>query len=148
MKATNPMHSAKTRKKMSDTLKRIGHKPKVRGGNGTGPTIPQKMLAEKLDLPMEVVVVTGKKSPYPHHYKIDIANTEMLLAIEVDGGSHYSLKRQAADKKKDKFLRGIGWTVLRFSNQEVTGNLKRTAQKVSSTISQLKKQKRSSQKVS
>src|SRR3990167_4604174 len=40
----NPMKNPKTRNKMSKTLKRIGHQPKIRRGNGTGMTKPEKVL--------------------------------------------------------------------------------------------------------
>ncbi len=94
------------------------------------------MLAEALGWPTEVVVKTGHSgrdgAGFPAHYKLDIANSEMMVAVEVDGASHTTLERQGQDRKKERFLRGLGWTVLRFSNREVLDNLARCVQMVRS----------------
>jgi hypothetical protein len=141
MTQNNPMRDPEARAKMSATLKAIGHQPRERGGNGRGPTVPQAMLAEALDWPIEVVVRTGCSGReglgYPAHYKLDIANEFLKVAVEVDGPSHGSLERRQQDAKKDAFLRGIGWTVLRFSNREVMEHLEECVQMVLSTTSKL-----------
>jgi hypothetical protein len=129
MRKQNPMFSLETREKMSQTLKRIGHRPKIQGGNGRGLTEPQKLLLEKLGdgwYP-ELVVCTKLKNPYPHHYKIDIANPNLKIAIEVDGGSHFSLKVRTKDKKKQDFLISNNWKVLRFTNKQILENLEKVA---------------------
>jgi very-short-patch-repair endonuclease len=71
----------------------------------------------------------------PSHYKIDVANEALKIAIEVDGVSHGMLTRQEQDRKKERFLRRCGWTVLRFSNQDVMERLGECVQTVLSTIS-------------
>ena len=71
----------------------------------------------------------------PTHYKIDVGNTELKVAVEIDGGSHSSLARQEQDRKKDAFLRSIGWTVLRFSNAEVMDDTAACARTVLFTTS-------------
>ena len=118
----NPMHSEESRLKMQKTLRAIGHGPKVRGGNGTGLTKPQAMAAQALGHQWltEVVICTLKSSKqgYPHHYKVDVANKELMIAIELDGPSHGALKRQMQDQKKDALLRNLGWKVLRLKNEE------------------------------
>lgn len=121
MTASNPMSSPASRKKMKATLKAIGHKPPVQGGNGRGPTVPQKTLADLLGWPMEVIVPTGRpRAPgLPTHYKLDLANPAAKIAVEVDGGSHGALSRRAADRRKDEWLTAAGWTVLRFTNRQV-----------------------------
>jgi very-short-patch-repair endonuclease len=87
-----------------------------------------------------LIVKTGvpRGMGYPTHYKIDLGDGSTRLAIEVDGGSHFSLAAKERDRKKENFLRGRGWTVLRFSNAEVMGRLEACAQTVSSTISRLR----------
>jgi very-short-patch-repair endonuclease len=121
-KLKNPMHSEESRLKMQKTLKAIKHGPKVRGGNGTGLTKPQSMAVQALGSQWftEVVICTMKSSKqgYPHHYKVDVANKELMIAIELDGPSHGSLKRQSQDRKKDSLLRNLGWKVLRLKNEE------------------------------
>ncbi len=142
MLANNPMKDPEVRRKMSDTLRAIGHRPPVQGGNGRGLTEPQQAMLSLLGncATAEYVVKTGmgKTSGYPQHYKIDIAIPEALIAIEIDGGSHNALAVRLKDDKKTALLNGFGWTVLRFWNQEVMDDLEGCVQTVLSTISRLK----------
>lgn len=119
------MRLESVRAQVSASLRAIGHRPSVRGGNGTGPTEAQAKLSEALGWPMEVVVVTHlrREAGNPRHYKLDVANQAEKVAIEVDGGSHCALARQEQDRRKDAFLSSVGWTVLRFSNQQVLTDL-------------------------
>lgn len=132
----NPMTNQATRQKVSKTLSAMGHQPKIRGGNGKGNTEPQKKLANALGWKTEVVIKTQmpRDSGYPSCYKADIANEDLLIAVEVDGGSHSSRKRQAQDRKKDRFLRSLGWKVFRFTNRMVMEDLESCVQTVVSTI--------------
>jgi len=129
---------------MKETLLAMGHKPIIRGGNGTGLTRSQSLLLSSLgtDWTPELVVKTGhwrgNESGYPPAYKLDIGNEALKIGVEVDGTSHGMLSRQLQDRKKDQFLRGLGWTVLRFKNAEVLGNLAGCVQMVMSIISKLK----------
>ena len=54
----------------------------------------------------EVVLPTKmpKGSGYPTAYKIDIANIEKKIAIEVDGESHNCIARREQDARKSTFL--------------------------------------------
>lgn len=136
MKKNNPMKRKEVREKVSTTLRVMGWKPIQRGGNGTGPTLPQMLLASSLGWDMEVVIPTKKErcSGYPPCYKIDIANKELKIAIEVDGGSHCSLLTQSRDKKKTDFLVGLGWKVVRFTNKEIKQNLEKCTETILSMI--------------
>lgn len=117
----NPMHSAESRGKMRSRLLEIGHRPKVRWGNGNGLTVPQQKLLNLLGEGWiaEHPIATGmghKNGIYPNSYKVDLACPTMMIALEVDGGSHGTLARQAEDKKKDALLAQLGWKVFRVSN--------------------------------
>lgn len=117
-----PMLNPKTRRKVSKRLREIGHGPHIRGGNGTGMTVPQRILFEALGdgWVVEHVVRLGKKRPgFPTHYKLDIANVERMVCIEVDGPSHKATARVESDKRKDKRLADLGWTVIRIKNSDV-----------------------------
>lgn len=141
MKANNPMARADVRAKVATTLRAMQWAPPVRGGNGTGPTAPQLALAAALGWPMEVAIPTGARGDgrgLPTAYKVDIANPSLMVAIEVDGPSHNALSRRVQDAKKTTFLASLGWTVLRFSNAEVTERLAECVQTVLSTISRSK----------
>ena len=124
MTARNPMANPASRAAMAATLKTMGHKPQVQGGNGRGPTVPQKTLADLLGWPMEVVVPTGQRARGgpPSHYKLDLANPSAKVAVEVDGSSHGTLAVRERDRRKDQWLTAAGWTILRFTNREVTAD--------------------------
>jgi very-short-patch-repair endonuclease len=132
MRENNPMHRGDNLERMKATLARIGHKPRVRGGNGKGATAAEKALHAALgaDWTIGHVVPTRmpKDSGYPSHYKLDPTS---MVTIEVDGPSHCALARKAQDKKKADFLFGLGWITLRVSNKQVLEELP-------STISRLK----------
>lgn len=132
MTANNPMNMPETRAKVSARLREIGHKPSVRGGNGRGLTRPQRLLSEALGWPTEVVIPTGqrRKGGLPSHYKVDVGNPGLKVAVEVDGGSHCSLARREQDRRKTEWLTGQGWVVLRFTNREVLADVEACADKV------------------
>jgi hypothetical protein len=88
------------------------------GGNGKGLTVPQRLLAQRLAWPTEYVVATGEGWK-PEHYKLDLAEPTLRIAVEVDGQSHRSKKVAAADARKDRWLREHGWSVLRFWNSQI-----------------------------
>lgn len=133
----NPMRVPSVREKVKNSLRRIGHKPRIRGGNGTGPTRPEKLLINALKCEWNVVVKTGAKrgTGYPYNYKIDLGFPSLKIGIEVDGNSHSTLSRKAQDMKKQEFLEGIGWTILRFTNKQVMEDLEGCVQTVLSTTS-------------
>ena len=54
-----------------------------------------------------------------NHYKADIANPALKIAVELDGFSHNSPKSRALDAKKEAILSALGWRVFRFSNQQI-----------------------------
>jgi len=136
---TNGMSRPEIRAKVSTKLRAMGWGPPVRGGNGHGPTHEEMMLACSLGWKTGMTVTTHvpKYHGIPTHYKLDVANEELKVAIEVDGMSHNNYKVRANDRKKDKFLSGLGWTVLRFKNRQVREDLKGCVQTVLSTISKL-----------
>jgi len=131
-RATNPMADPTNLAKMKESrLKHGTWAPKERHGNGSVMPEPQRLLSEALQWPTEVVVSTKRRADgYPHCYKIDIADTKTMIAIEIDGGSHGSRKVQIADAKKSQFLASLGWQVIRFRNKYVLTNLTECVKKV------------------
>jgi hypothetical protein len=120
MKMNNPMSRPASLAKMKATLKKINHKPLIRGGNGTGLTPAEQILSVATGLMPHVVTTYMKRdSGYPTNYKLDLADVARMLAIEIDGSSHGLLSRQEQDQKKENFLKSLGWVVLRFSNKQV-----------------------------
>lgn len=119
-KAANPMFEDSAREKVSATLKRMGHKPPVRGGNGKPLPAPQAALLRALgpgwepELPIPTKIPKG--NGYPTCYKVDVGNSERRIAIEVDGKSHNTAERRKRDAKKTALLISLGWSVYRVPN--------------------------------
>ena len=55
----------------------------------------------------------------------DFACTERMLVVEVDGAYHEAT--QQADASREQDLRGKGWDVIRFSNDDVLGDVEAVA---------------------
>ncbi len=136
----NPMQYPEVRKKVSDTLQAMNHKPSVQGGNGKPMPIPQQIMLDALGAgwyPEYAVPMGSRGKGYPTNYKIDIANPHLMIGIEADGASHYS--RKELDKKKDTKLNSLGWTILRFWNKDIL-NWKNTGMHPETYISMTLKQ--------
>ncbi|RYG33752.1 DUF559 domain-containing protein [bacterium] len=90
-------------------------------------------LAEALGWKTEAIVRTAEvrekfDTPLPNHYKLDVADPERKIAVEIDGGSHTTLLAQERDARKQLALELLGWIVLRFSNRDVTERLEECVQ--------------------
>lgn len=103
--------------------KRTPHKVKInRGGNGHINDLQNYFFSKLLgSWEIEGVVVMGKelsvKFHSPNHYKVDILNRELMVAIELDGESHNGAKRKDQDKRKDLVLQELGFKVIRIKNK-------------------------------
>lgn len=53
------------------------------------------------------------------HYSLDFSNKQLKICVEIDGSSHKGDLRQERDRRKDGFLKTNGWTILRFTNEQV-----------------------------
>jgi len=69
-----------------------------------------------------------------HHRIADFAFTRQQVAIEVDGGYHFTPEQQAEDRKKDEELRRANYRVFRFTNQQVDTDLSRVVQVIKRAI--------------
>ena len=56
------------------------------------------------------------------NYIVDFHCPKAKLIIELDGGQHYSSEGKEKDQTRDKYMKGIGLKVLRFSDKEVFNN--------------------------
>lgn len=121
-KHKNPMSNHQSRLKMKARLREIKHKPIKRGGNGGLLSLPQLALLHALGegWESEYPVPLGKpRQPgLPTCYKLDLANPERKIGIEVDGGSHATIERREQDARKASILSALGWCVYRVSNQK------------------------------
>jgi very-short-patch-repair endonuclease len=73
-------------------------------------------------------------------YRIDIAIPKYRIAIECDGQEWHSAPEQKAhDRKKDRFLRKHGWTVIRFSGKRIVRRLESCVDRVNTEVSKKRK---------
>ncbi len=67
------------------------------------------------------------------NFIIDFYAKRIRLAIEIDGGQHYTDEGKACDIQRDDYLHSQGVTVLRFENHEVLHHLNSVLEKIAST---------------
>lgn len=84
-------------------------------------TLEQLFLDDLLDAGYPVPVC---QHPVPGPggviYRIDFAYPDVLVAVEVDGPHHRLDPVQARDRRRDAYLRSLGWEVLRFDEEQVS----------------------------
>ena len=52
-------------------------------------------------------------------YIVDFACPEHKIVVELDGSGHARTDALAADRERDENLEALGWTILRFWNDDV-----------------------------
>lgn len=57
------------------------------------------------------------------HYITDFCCPERRIIIELDGSQHAGKHEQMYDEKRSEYLHMLGYTVLRFWDNEVTANI-------------------------
>ena len=67
-------------------------------------------------------------------YIVDFFCSEYGLIVELDGTVHDELSRQKADKKRDAYLRSLGYKVLRFPNEQVFANIEKLLASILSAL--------------
>jgi len=135
----NPVKDPANRIKAQTVLRERGYSM-LNGGNGRGLTTAQSLLRQRLGWAAEFTVPTKvpRGRGYPTAYKLDLADPVLRIGIELDGHSHCSAAAKEKDAKKTAFLESIGWTILRFRNQEVTKDVEAVAAVVLSITSRLR----------
>ncbi|GAB6120732.1 leucine--tRNA ligase [Dysgonomonas termitidis] len=63
---------------------------------------------------------------------VDFVCFEKSVIVEVDGKYHESDEQMQADQQRTDILKSLGYEVLRFSNEEVIGNIEEVLQKIKS----------------
>lgn len=49
----------------------------------------------------------------------DFAFPSINLVVEIDGGYHEDEEQKRKDERRDAFMNGLGWKVIRFKNEQV-----------------------------
>ncbi len=63
-------------------------------------------------------------------YIVDFLFRKSLLIVEIDGGYHMTEKQQEEDAVRQKWLENKGYTVLRFTNEQVLYDTDTTINKI------------------
>jgi hypothetical protein len=84
-------------------------------------TLEQLFLDDLIDAGVETPVCQHPvPGPNGAVYRLDFAFPEHLLDVEIDGPRHRRPEVAARDRRRDAFLRSLGWEVLRFDEEQVT----------------------------
>lgn len=129
----NPIYQPEVKTRSVNTRRRNGF-AHLNGGNGTGLTEPQELLAEALGWETEFSLAIGD-GERPYMYLLDIADPETRTNVEVDGESHHWVQVARSDERRRRRLATVGWAVLRFKNEEVLTDLSGVVDRVRSSTS-------------
>lgn len=91
-------------------------------------TDAEKMLWEELRL--EQLGVKVQRQYIIKDYIVDFVCLENNLIIEVDGAYHFEPKQQILDEYRQSDLKGLGFKVLRFSNEDIMCNMNDVIDKI------------------
>ncbi len=58
------------------------------------------------------------------YYIVDFYIPSSKLVIELDGSQHFEAEGQKSDSARDRYLKELGFTVLRYANNEVNQNFR------------------------
>jgi hypothetical protein len=125
--------SLKIKSKIADG----SYNPFGRGTYGNGGALtPTQIYLLDIFKNFEAEVAIGlKDGEFPRNYKIDLANADLKIGIEVDGTSHKG--REAQDLRKEIRLGSIGWKIVRIPenySKEQLLVLKRLIQQMSGSM--------------
>ena len=67
-------------------------------------------------------------------YIVDFVSFERKTIVEVDGGQHNETEARERDKERSAWLKGRGYQVLRFWNNEVLANTKGILEKIGEVL--------------
>ncbi len=57
------------------------------------------------------------------YYVLDFYCPEVRLAVELDGGGHYTEEVMEYDKTRDEYLKALNIKTIRFNNRDVKNNM-------------------------
>ncbi|GAX35478.1 endonuclease domain-containing protein [Nodularia sp. NIES-3585] len=71
-------------------------------------------------------------------FVIDFYSAELKLAIEIDGDSHFQDGAAEYDQAKQEFMESVGIKFIRFTNNDVYGNLSGVLESIAQYIRDLR----------
>lgn len=73
-------------------------------------------------------------------YIVDFCCSSARLVIEIDGAQRYDEATMEYDRKRTEYLNQLGYEVLRYTNTDVTRNLRVVCEAVDNAVKQRKSQ--------
>jgi len=71
-------------------------------------------------------------------YIVDFVSLEIKLIIEIDGGQHNGRRVREKDEEREKWLKGKGYQILRFWNNDVLTNIEGVLEKIKENLEEEK----------
>ncbi len=106
-----------SRKSVAPTARRLA--PKLR----REPTPAERQLWKGLRNAIDLPKTHFRRQVPLGPYVVDFCCLRHRVIVEVDGAVHQTAEAQMHDRLRDAYLRGEGFSVLRFSNEEVLSRL-------------------------
>lgn len=127
MKNNNPMKNDVAREKMISTLKQNQRNCFNNCGNGHVSYVESLLIDDMIklgfvyNLPINTRAARERfpEKRYAYNYKPDFVHVELKLCVEIDGTNHTNSKEIERDKKKEDCLRFLGYSTIRFTNEQV-----------------------------
>ena len=120
-----PIKTNKSPKRYKDTPRYVTNLSRKLRNNMTE---CEKMLWEKISKKQLNGLKFRRQFPVGR-YIADFYNHEKKLIIEVDGSVHNEQKEY--DKNREKYLEASGYTIIRFTNDEIVNNIDLVIEKIS-----------------
>lgn len=133
--AKNRVLTKETRDKISVSRKRYldknpGKIPYLLN-HSSSESYPEMLIRQKL----ERESITGWIQEYPvKRYSLDFAFVDILLDVEIDGGTHQLEEVKRKDDERDYILKSLGWRVLRLSAKDIKEDLDREFEKIKKSL--------------
>ncbi|MDD5127643.1 MAG: endonuclease domain-containing protein [Dehalococcoidales bacterium] len=96
-------------------------------------TDAEKCLWAKLRMRQLNGIMFYRQTPIGE-YIVDFYCPKAKLAIEVDGGQHFTNETAEYDRIRNEYLNSVGLRVLRFTNEDVLKRINSVAEKIESEL--------------
>jgi len=90
----------------------------------------ESLRAKKLD-------VKFRRQHIIDEFIVDFVSLEKNLIVEVDGGYHTTIEQKEADELRTKILNEIGFSVIRFTNEQIIGDINKVLEYIEKRLKSL-----------
>ncbi|MFZ5553115.1 MAG: endonuclease domain-containing protein [Bacteroidota bacterium] len=82
-----------------------------------------------------------------NNYIIDFFCSSLMLAVEIDGGYHFTPEQTEKDKYREEILHRLDVTIIRFTNEEVIHETDQVMESIIKKVKELEIKKRKKKNV-